>query len=81
MHSLCCRFLVEGRFALYLATACVRSTARPCNGATIVEGDNRDSVGSAERTESVDVSDAGSHRGDSDEGSRTRNYFFGPLTR
>jgi hypothetical protein len=52
-----------------------RSTAQLRDGAT--EGESRDSVRSVERTESVDVSDS-SHRGDSDEGSCTRSYLFGP---
>jgi hypothetical protein len=55
--------------------ACVRSTARPCDGAAAAEGDRCDSAGSAERSESIGVSDASSHRGDSNEGSPTQSYF------
>jgi hypothetical protein len=61
----------------------VRSTARSCDGAAIVEGAGHDITGSTERTESAGASDTGSHNraeGDSDKGSRTHSYYFGPST-
>jgi hypothetical protein len=63
--------------------ACVKSTARLVGVATGSSGEGRDSEGSAERTESAQLSDAGSHDrvgDDMDEGSRTQSYFFGPST-
>jgi hypothetical protein len=72
----------------------VTSTAHAHEDVPVTEGESAvmeraamdegcDSVGSAERTESVQASDEGSHNcaeGDSDEGFRTRCYYFGPLT-
>jgi hypothetical protein len=72
--------------------ACVRSTARPHDDVAAVGGEGaimergaasegRDSSASAERTESVQASNAGSHcqaGGDSDKGSSMRSYYFGP---
>jgi hypothetical protein len=68
----------------------VRSTAHPRDGApesedVIMErdaaGDSGDGGGSPERNVPVQESDANSHSGagdNSDEGSRTRSYYFGP---
>jgi hypothetical protein len=45
--------------------------------------EGRGNGGSAERTESVQASDVGSHSGaeaDTDEGLRTRSCYFGPST-
>jgi hypothetical protein len=61
----------------------VRSTARSRDGAFAVEGESCDNTGSTERIESAGASDVGSQShagGDSDEGSHTHSYYFGPST-
>jgi hypothetical protein len=72
----------------------VRSTARPRDNAPVTESEGaaaergaidkgRESAGLAERTESVRASDVSSHsraKGDSNEGSHTHSYCFGPST-
>jgi hypothetical protein len=72
----------------------VRSTAHPHDDVPVAEGEcaiaervvideGHESIGSAERTELAHASDAGSQghaKGDSDEGSCTRSYYFGPST-
>jgi hypothetical protein len=61
----------------------VRSTACLRDDGTVAEGEGGDSGGSLERTLSVQTSDAGllNQAGDDcDKGSRTRSYYFGPLT-
>jgi hypothetical protein len=63
----------------------VSSTTRLHDDASNGASTERDagSGGSVERTESVQSSDAGSHKGvraDTNEGSRTRIYYFGPST-
>jgi hypothetical protein len=74
--------------------ACVRSIACLRDDVPVAEGEGaitergaidegHDSAGSVEGTESMHASHAGSHshvEGDSDEGSHTRSYYFGPLT-
>jgi hypothetical protein len=59
----------------------VRSTTCPRDGAIAAEGEGHDSAGSAERSESVSASDAGSHsrtQCNFDEGLHTHSYYFGP---
>jgi hypothetical protein len=74
--------------------ACVRSIACLRDDVPVAEGEGaitergaidegHDSAGLVEGTESMHASHAGSHshaEGDSDEGSHTRSYYFGPLT-
>jgi hypothetical protein len=72
----------------------VRSTACSHDDVPAIEGEGavveraiidegHDIIGSSERTELAHASDAGSQghdEGDSDEGSCTHSYYFGPLT-
>jgi hypothetical protein len=83
-------------FVFFLKTvmARVKSTALPRDGATDAGGEGaaiesdadsegHGSRGFAGRTKFVQLSDVGSHSGtgaDTDEGSHTRNYHFGPST-
>jgi hypothetical protein len=61
----------------------VRSTAHPFDAAIGAGSKGHESGNSTERMESALLSNVASHsgvRGEMDEGSRTRSYYFGPLT-
>jgi hypothetical protein len=60
-----------------------RSTARPHDVVADAGSEGHGSGDSAERIESAQLSDVGSHSragADTNEGSRTRSYYFGPST-
>jgi hypothetical protein len=85
LASLSSAFTAGGSFTHFLASAMarVKSTARHVDVATKTSNEGRERGGSAERMESVPLSDAGSHSGaggDVGEGSRTRRYYFRSLT-
>jgi hypothetical protein len=70
-------------FFLKSVKAHVRSTARPRDVVADAGSEGHGSGDSAEWTESAQLSNVGSHSRagvDTDEGSRTRSYYFGPST-
>jgi hypothetical protein len=77
--------MMRDNFALFSkpVMARVKSTTHQVDAAAKAGNEGRESGGFAERTESIPLSDAGSHSGaggDMDESSRTRSNYFGPST-
>jgi hypothetical protein len=80
LASLSCAFASEGSSVNFPSSM----MARFVGAATGSVGEGHESKGSTERTKSGQLSDVGSHSGagnDTDKGSLTRSYYFGPSTR
>jgi hypothetical protein len=85
LASLSCSFACGGSFVNFPSSmmAHVKSTACFVAAITSSANEGHESEGSAERIESARLSDVGSHGeavNDTDEGSRTWSYYFGPST-
>jgi hypothetical protein len=83
--SLSCVFANEDSSINFTSSAMahVKSTARFVGAAASSADKGHESEGSAERTESTQLNDVGSHdesSDDTDEGSHTRSFYFGPST-